>query len=65
MIMGWTCTLAILMVMVLISSSLTASSWLGMNMVIQAFVMLADVPADGYSVELGQLESPAKRGQVR
>jgi len=63
--MGWTCTLAILMVMVLISSSLTASSWLGMNMIIQAFVMLADVPADGYSVALGQLESPEKRGQVR
>jgi hypothetical protein len=31
----------------------------------QGFIMLADVPADGYSVELGQLESPEKRGQVK
>ena len=64
MVLGWTFTLGILMIMAVISSSLTASSWVVMNMVIQAFVMLADVPADGYSVELGQLESPTKRGQV-
>jgi hypothetical protein len=26
--------------------------------------MIADVPADGYCVELGQLESEAERGQI-
>ena len=30
----------------------------------QAFMMLADVPADGYSVELGQLEKPDERGTI-
>ena len=26
--------------------------------------MFSDVPADGYSVELGQLEPPERRGQI-
>jgi hypothetical protein len=27
--------------------------------------MLSDVPADGYSVEIGRMEPPEQRGQVR
>ena len=29
------------------------------------YALYIDVPADGYSVELGQLEPPESRGQVR
>eukprot|EP01041_Mallomonas_annulata_P002110 gene2110-4125_t len=61
---GWLCTLLLLLVLAVTANSIDASSWIGMNMVMQAFIMLADVPADGYSVELGQLESPEKRGQI-
>lgn len=63
-ITGLLCTLLLLLLMACIADSLTASTWIGMNMLIQAFVMLSDVPADGYSVELGQLEAPESRGQI-
>eukprot|EP00607_Mallomonas_marina_P007861 CAMPEP_0182419474 /NCGR_PEP_ID=MMETSP1167-20130531/3928_1 /TAXON_ID=2988 /ORGANISM="Mallomonas Sp, Strain CCMP3275" /LENGTH=404 /DNA_ID=CAMNT_0024594427 /DNA_START=611 /DNA_END=1825 /DNA_ORIENTATION=- len=33
-------------------------------MALYAFLMIADVQADGYCIELGQLEPPEKRGQV-
>lgn len=35
-----------------------------MLMVVQAFVMLSDVPADGYCVELGHREEEHERGQI-
>jgi len=64
MLAGWGCVLSLLFLLSLTADSLTASSWIGMNMVMQAFIMLSDVPADGYSVELGQRETGKKRGQI-
>ena len=39
-------------------------TWLSMQLGIQAFAMFSDVPADGYSVQLGQRESIEQRGQI-
>ena len=64
MVFGWTGVLAILATLAFTAQHLTASSWLVLQMLIQVFVMFSDVPADGYSVELGQQEPPEKRGQI-
>ena len=62
MVAGWFGVLVLLLTLAISASSLSASSWLALLMVMQCFVMLSDVPADGYSVELGQLEPPERRG---
>jgi len=64
MIAGWTGVLVILLILAILASELSTSSWLAMLLVLQCFVMLSDVPADGYSVELGQLEPPERRGSI-
>jgi len=64
MMAGWGGVLFILLVLACTANTLDASGWIGMLMTLQAFVMLADVPADGYSVELGQMESAEVRGQI-
>ena len=64
MIAGWAGALIILFVTACAAESLDASSWVGLMMVLQAFVMLSDVPADGYCVELGQREDKESRGQI-
>ena len=65
MIAGWVGVLACTLVLACASSKLSAETWLAISLVTQAFLMLADVPADGYSVELGHLEPIEQRGQVR
>ena len=64
MIAGWTGVLVLTFLLAVSASALDARSWIGINLVLQAFLMLADVPADGYCVEIGQLEKPDERGQV-
>lgn len=64
MIAGWGGVLLITLFMAFYASHLNASSWVAMSILTQAFLMLADVPADGYSVEMGQLEPPESRGQI-
>jgi hypothetical protein len=64
MVAGWFGVLVLLLTLAISASSLSASSWLALLMVMQCFVMLSDVPADGYSVELGQLEPPERRGYI-
>ena len=49
MITGWVLVLVMLLVLSITASSLDASTWLVMLLLVQAFVMLSDVPADGYS----------------
>ena len=63
-ITGWLCTLFLLFILALFVNHLDASSWIGMNAAIQACLIMADVPSDGYLVELGQHEPTEKRGQV-
>jgi len=64
MIAGWTGVLVMLFILTVGAANIDVHSWIGINLVLQAFLMLADVPADGYCVEIGQLEKPEERGQV-
>jgi len=64
MIAGWTLALGLLLVLAITASSLSVTMWLSLLLLMQAAAMLSDVPADGYSVELGQLESHEQRGQI-
>lgn len=64
MIAGWTGVLIMTFALAVGASEIEARTWIAINLVIQAFLMLADVPADGYCVEIGQLEKPEERGQV-
>ena len=64
MIAGWMGVLAMLFILTVGAAELDVHSWIGVNLVLQAFLMLADVPADGYCVEIGQIEKPEERGQV-
>ena len=64
MIVGRFFVLLLLFVLAVDDHNISASSWLTVFMLIQCFLMLSDVPADGYSVELGQIESLEKRGNI-
>lgn len=64
MITGWTLALLALVVLALFAHTMSLTVWLMMMMLVQGCLMLSDVPADGYSVELGQLEPPEERGQI-
>jgi hypothetical protein len=64
MIMGWVVVLLLLLLLSIVADQLEAPSWLCVLLLIQFFVMFADVPADGYSVELGGIEPPDKKGKI-
>ena len=64
MIMGWLMTLIFLLILAVAADTMDTSVWLSMLLMIQAFAMLSDVPADGYSVELGKLEPKETRGTI-
>lgn len=64
MLTGWCGTLLCTLALAIIGDHCSVSTWIGLSVVTQAFLMLADVPADGYSVELGQLENPEERGMI-
>eukprot|EP00605_Chrysophyceae_sp_TOSAG23-4_P000109 GSChrysophyteH1.ASY1.ANO1.119.1 assembled CDS len=64
MLAGWAGVLFITFLQAFLSNSMNARTWLILSILVQCFLMLADVPADGYSVELGQLETEQERGQI-
>lgn len=64
MLFGWTFALLLLLVLTIVADKLDASTWLIVLLLVQFFAMFSDVPADGYSVELGQLEPKERRGQI-
>lgn len=64
MIGGWSIVLVILFALAFSAETMNVSVWLASLMLMQCFLMLSDVPADGYSVELGQLEPKEQRGQI-
>ena len=64
MLAGWFGVLVFLFVLAVSAHLLTVSGWLGILMLVQGCVMLSDVPADGYCVELGKRERPEHRGQI-
>jgi len=61
---GWSGVLILLLTLAIGADKLTASTWLSLQLITQVFLMFIDVPADGYSVELGQLETKEQRGQI-
>ena len=64
MIIGWIMVVLLLALLAIFAEGLNVSAWLGISMAVQFFMMMADVPADGYSVEIGQLEKQNERGMV-
>lgn len=64
MVVGWSMVLVLLLILACFVQYMTISVWLVTLLFVQAFLMLSDVPADGYSVELGKLESHEQRGQI-
>ena len=64
-IMGsWAIVFVILLFMGLSANNYTAESWLWWMTLTEAIAMIAEVPADGYAVELGKLEPIENRGQI-
>jgi hypothetical protein len=57
MIAGWVGVLVLLVTLTVTASNISVSTWIGLLLVMHGFVMLSDVPADGYIVELGKLEA--------
>ena len=64
MLIGWGAVLVIFIALALFAESMDVSTWLLVQLISQVFMMIADVPADGYCVELGQMESDEQRGQI-
>lgn len=56
--------LVLLLVLACTAEKMDISSWLVTLMLVQGFAILADVPADGYCVEIASLEKEHERGQV-
>lgn len=52
------------MFLAIFANILTASQWILMMMGVNMCVLLADVPSDGYSIELCKLEKAEVKGQV-
>jgi len=61
---GWAGAVGCTLILALIGDTCSGTTWLGLSIATQACLMLADVPADGYSVELGQLEAENERGVI-
>ena len=61
---GWAGVVGCTLILALIGDTCNAQTWLGLSIATQACLMLADVPADGYAVELGQLEAENERGVI-
>ena len=57
MIFGWLGVLLCLLVLAFDAGKMTVSSWLSCLLMMQALMMFSDVPADGYSVEVGSMDS--------
>jgi len=64
MLFGMASVILILLFMTAFAHKMTVSSWLATLLLLNFFLMFSDVPADGYSVELGHLEPPLRRGQI-
>ena len=54
MIFGWSATLVLLLVLAIAADKMPVEGWLVCLMFSQFFMMFSDVPADGYSVQLGE-----------
>jgi hypothetical protein len=64
MVFGWGGVLVIHVILTIFAHDLNVSAWLALQLFAQVLMMFANVPADGYSVELGHLEPLESRGQI-
>lgn len=64
LIAGWIGVIIFTLALAVFAPSMGSSTWILLSICTMVFLMLADVPADGYSVELGKLEKPEHRGQI-
>jgi len=64
MLFGMASVILILLFMTAFAHKMIVSSWLATLLLLNFCLMFSDVPADGYSVELGHLEPPLRRGQI-
>jgi hypothetical protein len=63
-IVSWVLVLLLCLALAFSANQLSVGAWMGVSILMQALLMIADVPADGYSVEIGQLEEESERGMV-
>lgn len=63
-LIGFFFVLSLLLVLAVACDKMSTSQWLGTCLIIQVFLMFATVPADGYSIELGELEPIEQKGQI-
>ena len=68
-ITGWLGALAFTLILAILGTGLQEWSsgvyiWIAINFIIQMFLILADVSADGMSVEIGKYEQKMERGTV-
>lgn len=68
-ILGWSVVLILTLVLAFISESIQNTDsgvyiWIGLSFLVQGFLILADVPADGMCVEIGKYEAISERGVV-
>jgi hypothetical protein len=61
---GWAGVLILTLILAITAHVIGAVGWVLLALGQMFFLILADVPADGYSVQLGQLEHPMERGQI-
>lgn len=64
MLIGFTLVLMLLFMLALFCDQLTTSEWLATMLLMQLCLMFSTVPADGYSIELGELEPLAQKGKI-
>lgn len=64
MIVGWVGVLLITLIIGIFYTEISVNQYIILGLISQLFLMVADVSADGYSVELGQLEAEDQRGQI-
>lgn len=57
MVMGWCGVVASLVILTCFAHLMSVTVWLLMSISVQGFMMLSDVPADGYSVGERKVES--------
>jgi hypothetical protein len=63
-IFGWVITLIILLMLACFADKMTAEIWVICLILTQAFIMIADVPSDGFCIELDQKENCERKGQI-
>lgn len=63
-IIGWSITLILLLILACTADKMTAENWIICLIFTQASILIADVPADGFCIELEKTENSLEQGQI-